>query len=172
MYLAQTPQAFRRDVLSEAVALGRSGVEATDEAMLAERAGHRVHVVEGDPANVKITTAERSRRTRGGVEQRTGDGANRHRLRPAPAGGGPAAGARRRARFRREQARSATRTPTSSATRSTDAVLGAACAGDIGRHYPDTDPRWKGASSIELLREAVRHCARGGLPRREPRCQS
>jgi 2-C-methyl-D-erythritol 2,4-cyclodiphosphate synthase len=37
----------------------------------------------------------------------------------------------------------------------TDAVLGAACLGDIGRHFPDTDPRWKGASSIELLRQAA-----------------
>jgi 2-C-methyl-D-erythritol 2,4-cyclodiphosphate synthase len=37
----------------------------------------------------------------------------------------------------------------------TDAVLGAAGAGDIGRHFPDTDPRWSGASSIELLRQAA-----------------
>jgi 2-C-methyl-D-erythritol 2,4-cyclodiphosphate synthase len=37
----------------------------------------------------------------------------------------------------------------------TDAVLGAAALGDIGRHFPDTDPRYEGASSIELLREAV-----------------
>ena len=37
----------------------------------------------------------------------------------------------------------------------TDALLGAAAAGDIGRHFPDTDPRWEGASSIELLRGAV-----------------
>src|SRR5262245_7028025 len=57
VYLAQTPQAFRRAMLGAAVALGRTGIEATDEAMLAERAGHRVHVVEGDPSNVKITTA-------------------------------------------------------------------------------------------------------------------
>ena len=49
VYLAQTPQGFRRDVLRDAVALGRSGVEATDEAMLAERAGHAVHIVEGEP---------------------------------------------------------------------------------------------------------------------------
>jgi 2-C-methyl-D-erythritol 4-phosphate cytidylyltransferase len=49
VYLAQTPQAFRREVLGAAVALGRAGVEATDEAMLAERAGHPVRVVEGDP---------------------------------------------------------------------------------------------------------------------------
>jgi 2-C-methyl-D-erythritol 2,4-cyclodiphosphate synthase len=37
----------------------------------------------------------------------------------------------------------------------TDAVLGAAALGDIGRHFPDSDPRWKGADSIELLRQAV-----------------
>jgi 2-C-methyl-D-erythritol 2,4-cyclodiphosphate synthase len=37
----------------------------------------------------------------------------------------------------------------------TDAILGAARAGDIGQHYPDTDPRWKDASSIELLREVA-----------------
>ncbi len=36
----------------------------------------------------------------------------------------------------------------------TDALLGAAGAGDIGRHFPDTDPRWKGANSILLLHEA------------------
>jgi 2-C-methyl-D-erythritol 2,4-cyclodiphosphate synthase len=38
----------------------------------------------------------------------------------------------------------------------TDAVLGAASLGDIGRHFPDTDPRWKGADSIVLLRECVK----------------
>ena len=37
----------------------------------------------------------------------------------------------------------------------TDAVLGAVGAGDIGRHFPDTDPQWKGASSIDLLRRAA-----------------
>ena len=36
-----------------------------------------------------------------------------------------------------------------------DAVLGAAGLGDIGRHFPDTDPRYENADSIELLREAV-----------------
>jgi len=37
----------------------------------------------------------------------------------------------------------------------TDAILGAAAAGDIGQHFPDTDPKWKGANSIELLKGAV-----------------
>jgi 2-C-methyl-D-erythritol 2,4-cyclodiphosphate synthase len=35
-----------------------------------------------------------------------------------------------------------------------DAILGAAAAGDIGHHFPDTDPKWKGADSMELLRRA------------------
>jgi 2-C-methyl-D-erythritol 2,4-cyclodiphosphate synthase len=37
----------------------------------------------------------------------------------------------------------------------TDAILGAAALGDIGRHFPDTDPQYRGADSIELLRAAV-----------------
>lgn len=37
----------------------------------------------------------------------------------------------------------------------TDALLGAAALGDIGRHFPDTDPRWKGADSRELLRQVA-----------------
>jgi 2-C-methyl-D-erythritol 2,4-cyclodiphosphate synthase len=37
----------------------------------------------------------------------------------------------------------------------TDAVLGASGAGDIGRHFPDSDPAWKNADSIELLRRAA-----------------
>ena len=52
----------------------------------------------------------------------------------------------------------------------TDAVLGAAAAGDIGRHFPDTDPRWKDADSLALLRQAVAIVARGGLRGRECRC--
>ncbi|HEV2084526.1 MAG TPA: 2-C-methyl-D-erythritol 2,4-cyclodiphosphate synthase [Gemmatimonadales bacterium] len=35
-----------------------------------------------------------------------------------------------------------------------DAILGAAAAGDIGQHFPDTDPKWKGADSMALLRRA------------------
>lgn len=44
----------------------------------------------------------------------------------------------------------------------TDAVLGAAGLGDIGRHFPDTDPQFKGADSIVLLQEAVRRAAQAG----------
>jgi 2-C-methyl-D-erythritol 2,4-cyclodiphosphate synthase len=44
-----------------------------------------------------------------------------------------------------------------------DAVLGAACEGNVGHHYPDTDARWKDASSIQMLRESVRLIDRRGL---------
>ncbi len=44
----------------------------------------------------------------------------------------------------------------------TDALLGAFALGDIGRHFPDTDPQWKGANSIALLREACRLIAQHG----------
>ena len=57
IFLAQTPQAFRRDVLRDALARG-DGSDATDEATLAERAGHTVRLVEGEATNIKITTPE------------------------------------------------------------------------------------------------------------------
>lgn len=44
----------------------------------------------------------------------------------------------------------------------TDALLGAAGLGDIGRHFPDTDPAFKGADSLRLLAEAARRVAAAG----------
>ena len=43
-----------------------------------------------------------------------------------------------------------------------DALLGAAALGDIGRHFPDTDPRYEGADSLKLLAETVRLCREAG----------
>jgi 2-C-methyl-D-erythritol 4-phosphate cytidylyltransferase/2-C-methyl-D-erythritol 2,4-cyclodiphosphate synthase len=156
VFLAQTPQAFRRDVLRDAVAVGRAGVEATDEAALAERAGHAVRVVAGDPANVKITTAvdlESARRRRpsrgGGAGARAiGLGYDLHRLvegRPLLLGGVAVP-------FDRGPLGHSDGDVVCHAV--TDAVLGGASAGDIGRHFPDSDPRWKNASSIDLLQRA------------------
>src|SRR6188508_2173643 len=51
LWLAQTPQGFRRTVLDAAIALGERGVTATDEAMLAEQAGHPVAIVDGADDN-------------------------------------------------------------------------------------------------------------------------
>jgi 2-C-methyl-D-erythritol 4-phosphate cytidylyltransferase len=56
MWLAQTPQVFRREWLVEAYAKrGQLGKDVTDDAQLVEKAGHPVHVVEGSPQNIKIT---------------------------------------------------------------------------------------------------------------------
>ena len=55
IFLAQTPQAFRRHVLRDALAVEG---DATDEAALAERAGHAVRIVEGEASNIKVTTPE------------------------------------------------------------------------------------------------------------------
>lgn len=160
IYLAQTPQAFRREVLSAAVALGRTGIDATDEAMLAERAGYRVHVVEGDPANVKITTAsdlEAARRTSTPAMSRIGTGYDLHRLvggRPLILGG---------VTVPSEKGAIGHSDADVVCHAVIDAVLGAACQGNVGQHYPDTDPRWKGASSIRMLRDSVRLIEGRGL---------
>ena len=151
---AQTPQAFRFDVLADAVRLGRTGVEATDEAGLAERAGHRVALVEGDSGNFKITTPRDFAAARRIVEEtmatgRVGLGYDLHRFeagRPLLLGGVPIPHDRGLAGHSDADA---------VCHAVTDAILGAAAAGDIGRHFPDTDPRWKGASSLALLRSAA-----------------
>ena len=152
--LAQTPQAFQREVLAQAIALGRRGVEATDEATLAERAGHRVAFVEGEPDNIKITTERdltAARRLLGGATPtgRVGVGYDLHRLvegRPLVLGG---------IRIPHDRGLAGHSDADAVCHAVADAILGAAAAGDIGRHFPDTDPRWKGASSIDLLRAVV-----------------
>jgi 2-C-methyl-D-erythritol 2,4-cyclodiphosphate synthase len=45
----------------------------------------------------------------------------------------------------------------------TDAILGAIAAGDIGMHFPDTDPRWKGCDSLQFLRHACELAGKGGF---------
>jgi 2-C-methyl-D-erythritol 4-phosphate cytidylyltransferase/2-C-methyl-D-erythritol 2,4-cyclodiphosphate synthase len=155
IYLAQTPQAFKRDVLARAIALGRGGVEATDEAALAERAGAEVRLVDGDARNIKITTPddlELARQIAGGAsvpETRIGTGYDLHRLVPdrALVLGGVAIP------FDRGLAGHSDADVLCHAI--TDAVLGGAAQGDIGRHFPDDDPAWKDASSVDLLRRAV-----------------
>jgi len=161
VWLAQTPQAFGRQVLEDAIALGRSGASGTDEAALAEQAGHAVRLVEGDARNIKITTpgdlaAARALlaggprpRAAAAVPLRVGIGYDSHRLaegRPLRLGGidiphprGPQGHSDGDALCHAI----------------TDALLGAAAAGDIGRHFPDTDARWHGADSVGLLQRAV-----------------
>jgi 2-C-methyl-D-erythritol 4-phosphate cytidylyltransferase / 2-C-methyl-D-erythritol 2,4-cyclodiphosphate synthase len=162
VFLAQTPQAFKRSVLRDALAIPG---EATDEAALAEQAGHRVVIVEGESTNIKITTPDdvaiaeaiSGRSGRPARTGRAGLGYDLHRLvegRPLILGGVTIP-------FDRGLAGHSDADAICHAI--TDAILGAAGAGDIGRHFPDTDPRWKEASSLDLLRRAVEIVREQGL---------
>ena len=154
MVQAQTPQAFRRDVLADAIRLGQQGVVATDESVLAEQAGHKVAVVEGDQWNIKITTERDLVVARRLLEVqaapgRIGIGYDLHRLvdgRPLVLGG---------VVIPHDRGLEGHSDADALCHAVTDAILGAAAVGDIGQHFPDSDERWKGASSIELLRSAV-----------------
>src|SRR6478735_5381339 len=80
IWLAQTPQGFSRSVFEDALAAAARGVDATDDAMLAERAGHAVRVVPGDERNVKITTPDDLANVRAAVSglPRVGTGYDLH----------------------------------------------------------------------------------------------
>jgi len=187
IFLAQTPQAFRRGVLTDALTLAD---DVTDEAALAERAGHRVQLVAGEASNIKITTAEdlpiaeaiaqatdRSAKAfalpaaalesseREGFSRakgpartgRAGTGYDLHRLvagRPLILGG---------VTIPSEVGAQGHSDADVVCHAITDAILGAAGHGDIGRHFPDSDPRWKNASSVDLLARAVQMVAEQGF---------
>ena len=162
IYLAQTPQAFRTGVLRDALALG-ANVDATDEAMLAERAGHPVVLVDGDPRNLKITTpedlamAEHLMGAPPASRLRIGNGYDLHRLvpgRPLILGG---------VTIPYDKGLQGHSDADAVCHAVTDAILGAAGAGDIGRHFPDTDARWKDANSIGLLAAAGEIVAGAGF---------
>lgn len=152
VFLAQTPQAFRTSVLRDALALADRADVATDEAMLAERAGHRVKLVAGDPRNLKITTPDDLAMAEQLVQAnaasamlRIGNGYDLHRLvggRPLILGG---------VTIPFEKGLQGHSDADAVCHAITDAILGAAGAGDIGRHFPDTDAAWKDANSIRLL---------------------
>lgn len=161
IYLAQTPQAFTRAVLEDAIQLGKGLLApATDEASLAEQAGHSVRLVDGEPTNIKITTQhdlDVSNALIGVREEgrgkiavpRVGTGYDLHRLeagRPLIIGGVTIA---------HDTGLAGHSDADVLCHAVTDAILGAAAAGDIGQHFPDTDPKWKGANSIDLLKGAA-----------------
>jgi 2-C-methyl-D-erythritol 4-phosphate cytidylyltransferase/2-C-methyl-D-erythritol 2,4-cyclodiphosphate synthase len=154
IFLAQTPQAFRVTVLRDALAFAD---DATDEAALAERAGHHVRVVDGDARNLKVTTPEDlaiAERLLTGASApvsplRIGNGYDLHRLvpgRPLILGG---------VTIPFEKGLQGHSDADAVCHAVTDAILGASASGDIGRHFPDTDPEWQDADSIELLRRAA-----------------
>lgn len=58
IYRAQTPQAFRREILMDAYKRGQTSAHPTDDSELVEKAGYRVRIIAGSYANIKITTRE------------------------------------------------------------------------------------------------------------------
>ena len=157
LFLAQTPQAFRREVLAAAIDAGRAGASGTDEAMLAEQAGHEVRLVAGDEANVKITTAADLERARAVSPSdratapafRIGTGYDLHVFaegRPLILGG---------VRIPYDRGLRGHSDADAVCHAVTDAILGAANLGDIGRLFPDTDPRYQDADSLVLLADAA-----------------
>ncbi len=148
----QTPQAFRARSLRDAYAVW-SGPSPTDETTVLRAAGMRVAAVEGDPALEKLTTSADFQRAEqwlaGRFVTRTGMGFDVH----AFAGEGPVTIGGIAVPHPRGLAGHSDADVVLHAI--TDALLGAAGLGDIGEHFPPSDPRWKGASSDRFLRHAV-----------------
>jgi 2-C-methyl-D-erythritol 4-phosphate cytidylyltransferase / 2-C-methyl-D-erythritol 2,4-cyclodiphosphate synthase len=162
--IAQTPQAFRFDVILDAHRrAAREGLsDFTDDAAIAEWAGLTVATFEGDPANMKLTTPEDFVREEARLASllgdiRTGTGYDVHAF-----GEGD------------HVMICGVRVPHTKGFLAhsdgdvglhalVDAILGALADGDIGSHFPPSDPQWKGASSDRFLKYAVdRVTARGG----------
>ncbi len=171
LFSVQTPQGFRRPILEEAYR--RASAEefyGTDDSVLVERIGETVYLVKGDYHNIKITTAEDlimgeaileeerlktargpGRRPAGPVRSipdfRTGSGFDVHAFaegRKLILGGVEIP--HERGLLGHSDADVLTHAVM-------DALLGACGLGDIGRHFPDSDPRYKGISSLILLSE-------------------
>ncbi len=159
LWRAQTPQGFRyADIL--AAHADFAGREMTDDAALLEAAGLTVGIVEGAERNFKITSKDDMERAEGLLaggrrETRCGTGFDVHRFGPPVPGGltiqlcGLAV-PHDRALLGHSDADVGLHAIT-------DAILGALGQGDIGSHFPPSDPQWKGADSAVFL------CAAGEL---------
>ena len=162
LWRAQTPQGFRfHDIL--AAHRAAAGLDLGDDAMVAERAGLRVALVEGSESNLKLTTEADFTRAAALVagslgDVRVGQGFDVHRF-----GAGDhvmLCGVR--------IAYSLGLVGHSDADVAlhalTDAILGALALGDIGQHFPPGDPKWRAVDSAMFLRHAGSLvAARGGL---------
>ncbi len=157
---AQTPQAFQRDLLLAAYDSVDPGMVATDDAMLVERLGHQVRVVEGESHNVKITTpsdlawaewflSRKEGQRSVGRRLRVGQGFDVHRLEKGQKlvlGG---------IHLPFESGLCGHSDADVLTHAIIDALLGASACGDIGRLFPDTEAQYKDISSLVLL-EMVR----------------
>ena len=165
----QTPQGFRAADLRRAMEAAQAeNAQITDEASAMERLGLPVRLVECGDVNLKITTATdmvlaeavlraRSAQERADPAPRVGLGYDVHRLVPG-----------RRlvlcgVEIPYERGLDGHSDADVAVHALMDAMLGAACLGDIGRLYPDTDERYRGADSMDLLRDVARRVQDAGL---------
>ncbi|ORE90309.1 2-C-methyl-D-erythritol 2,4-cyclodiphosphate synthase [Stappia sp. 22II-S9-Z10] len=142
---AQTPQGFRLAPLAAAHSAGDSG--ATDDASLIEAMGGHVTTVDGERANAKITTAGDLAEARAALPRvpAVGQGFDVHRLVP----GGPIIIGGLTIDFSERLDGHSDADVALHAI--TDALFGALADGDIGSHFPPSDPQWKGAASDRFL---------------------
>ncbi len=167
LWRAQTPQGFRYDKICQAhdAARRKGKDDFTDDAQVAEWHGLDVVVVEGAASNIKLTTAEDfaiaerllSSGGSAGGEWRIGQGSDTHRFEPGDhlmlCG----------VRIAHDQTLAGHSDADVGLHALTDALLGAIGDGDIGVHFPPSDPKWRGASSdVFLVDAAERIKSRGG----------
>ena len=155
LYAVQTPQCFDRALYLQALETvsGEKASLVTDDCSLFELAGLPVTLTAGDYANLKITTKEDLQKEK---TMRIGHGYDVHRLvedRKLILGG---------VEVPYEKGLLGHSDADVLLHAVIDAVLGAAALGDIGQHFPDTDPAYKGADSLALTREVAKIIAAHG----------
>ncbi|MFC2173454.1 2-C-methyl-D-erythritol 2,4-cyclodiphosphate synthase [Acidobacteriota bacterium] len=174
LHAVQTPQAFRFDLLRRSMAfVFEKDQEITDDAQALELAGEQLHAIAGEKGNIKITdqsdlsmaeailkhrdeTESETREKDGKPDTRVGIGFDAHRFEEG-----------------RKLFLGGLEIPWHKGLRGhsdadalvhaiCDACLGAAGLGDIGMHFPDRDPQYKGISSLSLLDEVIKYVAETG----------
>ena len=166
LFRAQTPQGFRRAGIEAAHAayLTRHGAGAADDVEVARAHGLDVAIVDGDEDNIKITLPgdfDRAafilaQRKDPRMDIRLGNGFDVHAF--APGDAVTLCGIR----IPHDRALSGHSDADVAMHAVTDAIYGALADGDIGRHFPPSDPQWKGADSAIFLRHAVARAAGRG----------
>ncbi len=147
----QTPQGFRRAVLHAAHAAWPSDEDATDDAQMVRRLGGSVALVQGDAMLDKVTHPEdfAAAEARMPRESRSASGFDVHRLESGEElwlGG---------IRIPHDKGLSGHSDADVALHALTDALLGTIAAGDIGTHFPPSDPQWKGTDSAQFLQHAA-----------------
>ncbi len=151
LWRVQTPQAFDFGKLMRAHELWPDDINASDDAQIFRAAGYKIAVVEGDETLKKYTTAaDFAKPSRHNMTQiRTGMGFDVHQL---VAGEELWLGG---LKINHHKGLSGHSDADVLLHALTDALLGAAGAGDIGDHFPPSDPKWRGASSDKFVEFAV-----------------